>query len=82
MLFSIISKLPERFIPSPLMNWLDQYTTKRISRLQQQIIKHRWQQNTLERAVEEIRTKSKTRKKHLQMIDPSVGVSLLRLCLT
>ena len=63
MLFSIISKLPERFIPSPLMNWLDQYTTKRISRLQQQIIKHRWQQNTLERAVEEIRTKKQSTKK-------------------
>lgn len=63
MLFSIISKLPERFIPSPLMNWLDQYTTKRISQLQQQIIKQRWQQDTLEKAVDEIRTKKQATKK-------------------
>lgn len=63
MLFSIISKLPERFIPSPLMNWLDWYTTKRISQLQQQIIKQRWQQDTLEKAVDEIRTKKQATKK-------------------
>ncbi len=63
MLFSIISKLPERFIPSPLMNWLDRYTTKRISQLQQQIIKQRWQQDTLEKAVDEIRTKKQATKK-------------------
>jgi len=55
-MFSIIQKLPERFIPHWLMNWLDRYTTKRISRLQQQIIKQRWQQDTLEKAVSEIRS--------------------------
>ena len=38
------------------MNWLDRYTTKRISQLQQQIIKQRWQQDTLEKAVSEIRS--------------------------
>lgn len=54
-LFTIISKLPEKLIPSSFMNWLDRYTTKRISQLQQQIIKQRWQQDTLERAVGEIR---------------------------
>ena len=63
MLFSIVSKLPERFIPSPLMNGLDRYTTKRISQLQQQIIKQRWQQDTLEKAVDEIRTKKQATKK-------------------
>lgn len=56
LLFTIISKLPEKLIPSPLMNWLDRYTTKRISQLQQQIIKQRWQRNTFERAVEDIRS--------------------------
>lgn len=56
LLFSIIQKLPEKLIPSPLMNWLNQYTTKRISQLQQQIIKQRWQRNTFERAVEDIRS--------------------------
>ena len=53
-LFSIIQKLPEKLIPSPLMNWLDRYTTKRISQLHQQIIKQRWQQDTLKRAVDNI----------------------------
>lgn len=54
--FTIISKLPEKLIPSPFMNWLNRYTTKRISQLQQQIIKQRWQQDTLERAVKDIRS--------------------------
>ena len=54
--FTIISKLPEKLIPSPLMNWLDRYTTKRISQLPQQIIKQRWQRDTFERAVEDIRS--------------------------
>ena len=63
MLFSIIQMLPEKLIPSPLMNWLDQYTTKRISQLQQQIIKQRWQQDTLEKAVDEIRIKKQATKK-------------------
>lgn len=56
LLFTIIQKLPEKLIPSPLMNWLDWYTTKRISQLQQQIIKQRWQRDTFERAVEDIRS--------------------------
>ena len=56
LLFSIIQKLPEKIIPSSLMNWLDRYTTKRISQLQQEIIKQRWQQDTLEKAVSEIRS--------------------------
>ena len=63
LLFTIISKLPERFIPSALMNWLDIYTTKRISQLQQQIIKQRWQQDTLERVVEDIHNKQQNMKK-------------------
>lgn len=63
LLFSIIQKLPEKLIPSPIMNWLDRYTTKRISQLQQQIIKQRWQQNTLERAVEYIRSINQDTKK-------------------
>ena len=63
LLFTIISKLPEKLIPSPLMNWLDRYTTKRISQLQQQIIKQRWQQDTLEKAVEDIRSINQDTKK-------------------
>ena len=62
-LFSIIQKLPEKLIPSSLMNWLDRYTTKRISQLQQQIIKQRWKQDTLEKAVEDIRSINQDTKK-------------------
>ena len=63
LLFSIIQKLPEKLIPSCLMNWLDRYATKRISQLQQQIIKQRWQQDTLEKAVSDIRSINQDTKK-------------------
>lgn len=62
-LFSIIFKVPEALIPSPIMNWLDRYTTRRISQLQQQIIKQRWQQDTLEKAVVEIHSRKHDTKK-------------------
>lgn len=54
-LFTIISKIPEKLIPSPIMNWLDRYMDKRISELKQQIIKQRWQHDSLEKAVSHIR---------------------------
>ena len=54
--FSIILKLPERFIPQWLMNWFTHYADKRIQELQQQIIKNRWTQDALERALADIRS--------------------------
>lgn len=63
LLFSIIQKLPEKLIPSSLMNWLDRYTTKRIAQLQQEIIRQRWQQDTLEKAVSKIRSINQDAKK-------------------
>lgn len=36
--FTIISKLPEKLIPSPLMNWFEGYLDKRISELKQESI--------------------------------------------
>lgn len=63
LLFSIIQKLPEKLIPSPLMFWLDRYLDKRISQLQQEIIKQRWQQDALEKAVSDIRSINKDAKK-------------------
>ena len=53
-LFSIIQKLPERFIPSPLMNWLNRYLDKRIAQLKQESIKMTWQNMYLQDAVSEI----------------------------
>lgn len=59
MLFSIISKLPERFIPSPLMNWLDRYLDKRISELKQEAIKQTWRTMYLQEAVDNIKNSDK-----------------------
>ena len=54
MLFSIIQKIPEKFIPACLMTWIEHYTNKRISELKQQIIRKRWQTIELEKAVDNI----------------------------
>ena len=53
-LFSIIQKLPEKFIPISLMNWMEHYTNKRIAELKQQIIRNRWHTIELEKAVDKI----------------------------
>ena len=54
LLFKIIMKLPDRFIPSALMDWLDRYTTKRINQLKQQNIKNTWRNLYLQSAVDDI----------------------------
>ena len=54
LLFKIIMKLPDRFIPSSLMDWLDRYTTKRINQLKQQNIKQTWRNIYLQKAVDDI----------------------------
>ena len=58
-MFSIIQKLPERFIPSPLMNWLDRYLDKRISELKQEAIKQTWRTMYLQEAVDNIKNPDK-----------------------
>lgn len=62
LLFSIVQKLPEAFIPAPLMNWLDRYITKRIQELQQKITRQKWQQIHLEKAIEEIHAEQDKKK--------------------
>lgn len=54
MMFSVIMKMPEKFIPQWLMNRLDKYTTKRISQLKQQTIHDTWRKMYLEKAADEI----------------------------
>lgn len=54
LLFKIIMKLPDRFIPSALMDWLDRYTKKRINQLKQQNIKQTWRNLYLQSAVDDI----------------------------
>lgn len=58
-LFSIIQKLPEKFIPSPLMNWLDRYLDKRINELKQESIKQTWRNMYLQDAVDHIKNPDK-----------------------
>lgn len=59
MLFSIIQKLPEKFIPDFLMNWLDKYTTKRINQLKQEQVRNAWRKAYLQKAAKEIQDKQK-----------------------
>ena len=54
LLFKMILKLPDRFIPSALMDWLDRYTTKRINQLKHQNVKQTWRNLYLQQAVDEI----------------------------
>ncbi len=54
LLFSIIQKLPERFIPSFIMEWLDRYTDRRINELKHQQIKATWHKMYLQDAVNQI----------------------------
>ena len=57
LIFSIIQKLPERLIPSVLMDWMERYLNKRISQLQQETIKQNWKNVYLQKAVTEIHNK-------------------------
>lgn len=57
LLFSIIQKMPEKMIPTCLMNWMDRYTNKRIAELKQQIIRNRWQTMELEKIVDDIHSR-------------------------
>jgi hypothetical protein len=56
-------KIPRRFIPTPLMEWLDAYTTKRINQLKQQTIKQTWNNMYLQKVAEDISAKQ-AQKKH------------------
>ena len=54
-LFLMIQKLPEKFIPRFLMEWLQQYMNKRIAELNQQIVHDKWKSMELHKAVDSIR---------------------------
>lgn len=60
--FTIISKLPEKLIPSPIMNWLSRYLDRRISELKQQSIKQTWKNMYLQTAVDEIHARQQDTK--------------------
>ena len=52
--FDVIQRIPERFIPQFIMNRIERYMDKRISEMQQQIIKYKWQEVELEKTVQKL----------------------------
>ena len=60
--FFIIQKLPEKFIPHWLMNWLEKYLDKRISELKQESIKITWRNMYLQSATNEIHNRQQNAK--------------------
>ena len=61
--FSIIQKLPEKFIPQWLMNRIEKYLDKRIIELKQQSIKMTWRNMYLQSATNEIHNRQQDTKK-------------------
>lgn len=53
--FSIIQRIPDKYIPHWIMNRLEKYLDKRISELKQQSIKMTWRNMYLQKAVDDIR---------------------------
>ena len=53
--FSIIQRIPDKYIPLWIMNRLEKYLDKRISELKQQSIKMTWRNMYLQKAVDDIR---------------------------
>ena len=60
--FSIIQRIPEKFLPHWLMNWLSRYLDKRISELNQQSIKMTWQNMYLQNSLTEIHNRQQDTK--------------------
>ena len=58
LIFELLQKVPERFIPQSLMEWLDKYLTKRIQMLNQQNIKNTWRNIYLENVVNDINSRT------------------------
>lgn len=61
--FSIIQKLPEKFIPQWLLNRLEKYLDKRISELKQESIKMTWRNMYLQNSLAEIHNRQQDTKK-------------------
>lgn len=60
--FSIIQRIPEKFIPQWLMNRLEKYLDKRISELKQESIKMTWRNMYLQNATNEIHNRQQDAK--------------------
>lgn len=62
LLFALVQKIPEKYIPQSLINWLDHYTTKRLNELKQQTIQQTWKNVYLEKAVADIANRQQNEK--------------------
>ena len=60
--FSIIQRIPDKFIPHWLMNRLEKYLDKRISELKQQSIQMTWRNMYLQSATHEIHNRQQDAK--------------------
>ena len=54
LMFKLLQKVPEHFMPHSLMEWLDKCLTKRIQQLKQQNIKNTWHNIHLEKVIKDI----------------------------
>lgn len=61
--FSIIQRIPEKFIPHWLMNRLEKYLDKRIRELKQESIKMTWHNMYLQNSLTEIHNRQQDTKK-------------------
>ena len=52
--FNLFQKIPEKYMPACIINWMDKYTSKRLTELKQQITRIKWQTMELEKAVENL----------------------------
>lgn len=60
--FSIIYRIPEKFIPHWLMNWLEKYLDRRIRELKQESIKMTWHNMYLNNSLTEIHNRQQDAK--------------------
>lgn len=61
--FSIIQRIPEKFLSHRLMNRLEKYLDKRISELKQESIKMTWRNMYLQNSLNEIHNRQQNTKK-------------------
>ena len=54
-LFTIFGKIPEKLIPSFLMDWMNKYTDKRLQELKQAAIQLEWKRVYMQKAVQEMK---------------------------
>lgn len=53
--FSTVQRIPERLIPTFVMDLLTDYLNKRINELQQELVRQQWKSVSLDNAIREIR---------------------------